>query len=233
MYFPDSSSLSAYLHSRADARKAAFDRKLIPNSNHEFLGWAVPDLRKLAKEMAHEDAEKALSLTLPTHLHEMILLRGFIIGYARWPWQVWQQAVNDFVPYITDWALCDMVCCTLTAIRKHRAEGWEMLRPHWESQEEFRQRFAIVMLMDHYLTDDYLDNVLQVLRELKPQGYYAAMAVGWALQRAFVHHPSRVFPLLSDPAIALESRVLARKKILESLQTPASWRFCVKMLQIS
>ena len=233
MKLNDNASLTAYLRSHTDTRKADFDRKLIPNCTYEFLGWQVPELRKLAKELVHEDADRAWAITGSAEIHEMILLHGFIVGYAAWSWEKWQQAVNDFVPFITNWAICDMVCCTLTTIRAHRAEGWDMLRPYIESHEEFEQRFAVVMLMDHYLTDEYFDRVLEVLKTLQPKGYYAAMAIGWALQTAFLHQPNKVFPLLTDASIALESRVLARKKILESLRTPETWRFCVKILQIN
>lgn len=233
MRFSDSSSLCDYLRSQADTEKAAFDQKLIPGSSHEFLGWAVPELRKLAKELAHKEPQQALALTASSQIHEMILLHGFVIGYARWSWEEWTQYVEDFVPRITDWAICDMVCCTLTLIRKHRAEGWDFLRPYWESGKEFEQRFAVIMLMDHYLTEEYLEKVLDVLRHLPPAGYYAAMAVGWAMQCAFLKKPELVFPLLTDPDIALESRVLARKKILESLRTPQEWRPRVKALKLS
>lgn len=233
MRFSDSSSLCVFLRSQADAKKAAFDRKLIPGSSHEFLGWAVPELRKLAKELAHEEPERALALTASSPIHEMILLHGFVIGYARWGWEEWSRYVEDFIPYITDWAICDMVCCTLTFIRKHRVEGWNFLRTYWESKKEFEQRFAVVMLMDHYLTEEYLEKVLCVLHHLRPEGYYAAMAVGWALQCAFLKNPERVFPLLTDPDIALESRVFARRKIMESLRTPQDWHIRIKMLKLS
>ena len=234
MIFSDTSALIAYLRSHANPRKATFDAQLIPNLQHEILGWAVPALRQLAKDLIRTDAGKALQLTENTaNLHEMILLRGFVIGYAHWEWPQKAQAIQTFIPLITDWAVCDMFCCTLTDIRKHREEGWSMLQQYIESGLEFEQRFAVVMLMEHFLTEDYFDRVINLLRGLQPAGYYASMAVGWALQAAFVHHPDRVFPLLSDTSIDLESRMLARKKILESLRTPENWRFCVKVLKIT
>ena len=232
MTFNDSASLYTYLQSHADARKAAFAQKLIPDCAHEILGWPIPELRKLARQLARKEGDRVWTLTASSNCHEMILLRGFIIGYAPWPWEKWSKAVTDFVPAITDWAICDMVCCSLTFIRKHRAAGWDLLRPYWTSREEFHQRFAVVMLMDHYLTDEYIDRVLEVLQSLKPNGYYAVMAVGWALQSAFVKDPDKVLPLLSSPDIVSESRQMARKKILESLRTPPEWHQWVKALNV-
>ena len=88
------------------------------------------------------------------------------------------------------------------------------------------------MLMDHFLTDEWADRVLEAFVLVRPAGYYAAMAVGWALQAAFIRWPRRVFPLLSKAQVCEESRKMARKKLLESRRTPNEWRMRIKILEI-
>lgn len=229
-------STPEYLHqhllSLADTEYGIFSARLIPNLHRPMMGVRIPALRKLAKELAREDAEAALQLIPDAPTHEEVLLQGFIIGYDRPTWELWKERVRAFVPRMDNWAVCDMVCASLSLIRKHREEGFDFLQPYLSKRDEFEQRFAIVMLMDHFMTEDYREKVLQTLQEVQPAGYYAAMAVGWALQAAFVKWPERVFPLLQDAALETVSRKLARKKILESLRTPAIWRERIKKLSI-
>ncbi len=223
--------LQRYLAAQGSEQRAAFTAKLIPGLSRPLQGIPIPLLRDLGRKLAREDAARAIDHLLTGDTLDEVMLKGFVIGYAKLPWEEWERRVEAFVPLMDNWATCDTVCSSLTLVRKHREEGWDFLRPHWESGEEFRQRFGVIMLMDHFLTDGYAERVLAVLRGLRPAGYYAAMAVGWALQVAFVKWPDRVFPLLVDADIAPESRRLARKKILESLRTPAPWRERVKALR--
>lgn len=230
MPFDTSHSLRTHLQTIADPAYAAFSVRLIPDLKRELLGVRIPVLRQLARQMAKAHAPQALDTILCGQSQEEVMLRGLAIGYAPMQWVEFAQRVNGYVPLIDNWAVCDTVCTSLTLVRSHCEEGWQLLQPHWESQETYRQRFGIVMLMDHYLNEVYSQQVLEVLRRLRPNGYYAAMAAGWALQAAFVRWPEQTMTVLADNETDGEVRRLARKKLLESLRTPAEWRERIKRL---
>lgn len=222
--------LKSHLLSLADPQYAAFSAKLIPNLRAPMLGVRIPQLRQLAKQLARANAERSMDVLLTEETFEEVLLKGLILGYTRMPWPKWAERVAAYVPLIDNWAVCDTVCASLTLVRHHRSEGLDWLLPYAESESEFGQRFAVVMLMNHYLCDDWIDQTLEVIKKLRPAGYYAAMAAGWALQRAFGKWPERIFGLLHDTHIAMEIRRLARKKLLESRCTPQQWRKRIKDL---
>lgn len=228
--FSEADQLHRYLETLADQKYATFSGKLIPNLRYPMIGVRIPALRKLAKEMARTDAVHAMDVLLTELSFEELLLKGFVLGYAHLAWTEWAKRVAAYVPLMNNWAVCDMVCASLTFIRKHRTEGWELLRPYTLSEGEFEQRFAMILLMDHYLTDDWIDHTLDVIKKLQPAGYYAAMAAGWALQRAFVKWPEKVFDLLTDSSIRSDIRLMARKKLLESRCTLPQWRERIKAL---
>lgn len=227
-----SEAIDRRLHMLAEPDYAAFSAKLIPNLNRPLLGVRIPQLRQLAKALLRENPDVATGEAF-THLsHENIALHGFVLGYARMDYALWEPRVAQLVPLLDNWALCDMTCASLTLIRRHRSEGWRFLRSYLRSSDEFGQRFGVVMLMDHFLTDEWADRVLEAFVLVRPAGYYAAMAVGWALQAAFIRWPRRVFPLLSEAQVCEESRKMARKKLLESRRTPNEWRMRIKILEI-
>lgn len=227
-----SEAIDRRLHMLAEPDYAAFSAKLIPNLNRPLLGVRIPQLRQLAKALLRENPDVATGEAF-THLsHENIALHGFVLGYARMDYALWEPCVAQLVPLLDNWALCDMTCASLTLIRRHRSEGWRFLQSYLRNSDEFGQRFGVVMLMDHFLTDEWADRVLEAFVLVRPAGYYAAMAVGWALQAAFIRWPRRVFPLLSKAQVCEESRKMARKKLLESRRTPNEWRMRIKILEI-
>lgn len=227
-----SEAIDRRLHMLAEPAYAAFSAKLIPNLNRPLLGVRIPQLRQLAKALLRENPDVATGEAFSHLSHENIALHGFVLGYARMDYALWEPRVAQLVPLLDNWALCDMTCASLTLIRRHRSEGWRFLQPYLRSSDEFGQRFGVVMLMDHFLTDEWADRVLEAFVLVRPAGYYAAMAMGWALQAAFIRWPRRVFPLLSEAQVCEESRKMARKKLLESRRTPNEWRMRIKSLKI-
>jgi 3-methyladenine DNA glycosylase AlkD len=104
--------------------------------------------------------------------------------------------LENFIPSITNWAVCDCLCSSLKSAKQHLPETWEFLQPYLQSSEEFPLRFAVVMLLDYFLTAEYIDQVLEILQSIRHEGYYVNMAVAWALSAAFVGYREKVLPLL-------------------------------------
>ena len=62
----------------------------------------------------------------------------------------------------------------------------EYLLPYLRSDEEFFIRFGVVMLLDHFITEDYIDLVLEEMDKIHQDAYYVKMAVAWNLSVCFV-----------------------------------------------
>ncbi|MBR2863883.1 MAG: DNA alkylation repair protein [Bacteroidaceae bacterium] len=220
-----------FISDHSNAKQAAFAASLIPDLRHPILGVRLPELRRLAKEMAKGDWRKVLDCELTKASLEEIMLRGFLTGYAKMEWDEHTKRVAEFVTYIDNWSVCDSCCATFTTFRKHREEGWLFLLPYLCSPKEYEQRFGVVMMLDHFLCDEYIDRVLAALSEIYPAGYYCTMAVGWALATAFSKYPDRTFAVLCQEKLLPECRQKACQKILESLRTPPEWRAAIKELK--
>ena len=77
-------------------------------------------------------------------------------------------------------------------------------------------RVVAVMLLNHYLTEEYIDRVLEVLGALDVGEYYASMAVAWAFASAWGKFPDRTRAYLAGHDI---DRVTYRKTLQKCLES--------------
>ncbi len=173
-----------------------FSTQLTPGCK-PVLGVKLPDLRKIAKTIAKGDYRTFLA-ECPDTLHEYLMLQAFVIGYAKADIDVALVLADAFVPKINDWAVNDGFCQNFKIAEKHREKVWEWLAPYAAECSEFSQRMTAVMLLSHFLVEEYLDRVLQRMNDLQYDGYYTKMAVAWCVATAYAKFPERTLLFMRD-----------------------------------
>lgn len=186
------------LEKAADEKYRVFNESLIPGVRKTY-GVRVPFLRTLAKKLA-ADWQDFLTCARDDSQEEL-MLQGVVIGYARMPIAERLQQLTDFIPKIDNWAVCDTVCSTLKFISKDLSGFRLFLEPYMQSSDEFKRRFAIVCLMDYYITDEYIEEVLDYLAATEHPAYYVQMAAAWALSVCFVKYRDLTMPYFRDGLI--------------------------------
>ena len=88
-----------------DKEYQKFQSKLCPNINN-IIGVRIPILRKMAKQIAKENAEEFLNNT-KIEFYEEKMLYGFVIGYMKGNLSEKLKYLDKFVPMIDNWAICD------------------------------------------------------------------------------------------------------------------------------
>lgn len=177
---------------------ADFSKALNPTSL-PMLGVRLPELRKLAKKIAKDDYKKFLGQN-PMDSFEMETLQAMVIGYAKDDLSSILSCAAAFIPKIHDWSVNDSFCQTFKICEKHQNQKicWDFFMKYAQSHREFEVRVVAVMLMSHYLNDDYIDRVIQVLDSLytgerpdKSDYYYAKMGVAWAVATLAAKFPQK------------------------------------------
>jgi len=69
---------------------------------------------------------------------------------------------------------------------------------------------------DFYITEDYIDRVLEILNNIQNEAYYVKMAVAWTIQVAFVKFPEKTIKLLKRNKIDDWTYNKALQKIKQS-----------------
>lgn len=107
--------------------------------------------------------------------------------------------IENFVPKINNWAVCDTFCAGLKQVKKYPEETYELLQKFLKSDEEFSIRFGLVMLLDYYIKEDYLANIFDICDEAAEaekartddkgeplEYYYVKMAIAWLISTCFI-----------------------------------------------
>ena len=164
----------------ADQKYKEFHSGLCPRTNN-IIGVRVPILRNYAKELVKEHEIKELLKQIDNQYYEEIMLQGMLIGLAKEDMKTIQKQIEEFVPKIDNWAICDTFCAGLKMTKKHKEEMWGFIQNYLKSDKEFEIRFGVVMILDYYIEENYLEKDFKIFDSITSQDYYAQMAVAWAL----------------------------------------------------
>ena len=148
------------------------------------LGLHIPDMKKIARELAAGDGMPAMLEGFETAgqglYYEEKLVWGLMLDCMKAPLADRLLHLERFVPQIDNWAVCDTVCgASKWVMRRDRmsvagkggrtsssggASGvreavWDFLERWWGSEREFEVRFAVIMAMCHFLSPEWLDRV--------------------------------------------------------------------------
>ena len=162
-----------------------FSSKLLPGINN-MLGVRLPALRKIAKSIAKEDWKNYLDNVRDDYFEE-VMLQGMVIGYINnTDIDEIISLIRKYVPKINNWSVCDSFCNGLKITNKNKEKMWNFIEEYLSSNYEFEVRFAVVMLLNFYVEEDYVELVLSNLDKIKHDGYYVKMAVAWAISICYV-----------------------------------------------
>ena len=207
-------SIRERLEAMADPKYRKFHAKLCPGMT-DNLGVRTPRLRALAKEIAKGDFRAYLE-NATDDSYEETLLQGMVIGYAKMDFEERLSYITAFVPKIDNWATCDLFCSSLTFTKRNQQTVREFLNQYLSSNNEYFLRFGIVMLLDYYITDEWIDNTLQTLEVIRHEGYYVKMATAWAISVCYIRFPEKTETLLRDNTMDDFTHNKAIQKIRES-----------------
>ena len=98
------------LYQLAEDDYKKFNQKLLPGVER-VLGIRIPVLKQLAKSIAKNDAvtylNEAEEKTHSNSIHEEIMLQGLVLGYAKMKDEERVRYLDEFIPKIQNWAVCD------------------------------------------------------------------------------------------------------------------------------
>ncbi len=174
------------LRGLADEKYREFHGKLIPGVDTVFYGVRVPALRKLARRLVKEDWRGFVELVRDSDVYEMNMLCGMVTALARCDFEEKLEFVERFLPSVNNWAVCDIVCGDMKDVKKNRERMLAFIEPYLESTEEYEVRFAVVILLQYFVTEEYVEEVLARYDKISHPGYYVKMAVAWGISVCFV-----------------------------------------------
>lgn len=219
--------LEKELFEQSEKKQIIYSKNIIPGSK-PLIGVKVPSLRLLAKKIAKEDYMWFLD-NCPDTFFEFEMLQAFVIGYAKDDINNILHYADIFIPQIHDWAVNDAFCQTFTIARKHRDIVWNWLEQYTTEEGrknkcgestsiEFRQRVVAVLLMSHFLVDEYIERVLEMMNRLQCREYYTEMGIAWCVATAYAKYPSQTQRFLEKNELTDWTYNKSIQKMMESFR---------------
>lgn len=141
------------------------------------------------------------------YLKDKKLLAGYLMFYAG---------------EITDWSLCDTPASNMKLIKKNNEYFIGYINDLINTGEEFKIRFGLILLLSHYVNDNYIDYILDKCIILKSNMYYVNMAISWLLCECYIKHKDKTDKYINS--LYLDKFVLNKtiSKICDSYRVTVS-----------
>ncbi len=211
------------LEQEAEEKYRVFSSALIPNIDN-VLGVRIPKLNKLVKELYKTDWKPFLNQ--PCIYMEETMLQGMLIAKTGD-----FELVKQFVPKINNWSVCDKFCNSLKCVKDNKQQVWKFIQPYLKSKKEYNNRFALVIMLEYFIEEDYLAKTFEILNTFNSKKYYAQMAVAWLVSMCFVEFPKETTEFLKTTKLDDWTYNKSIQKIIESLKVEKPTKQKLKLMK--
>ncbi len=221
--------IQKYLLSQADQKYRDFTLPLIPNVDEKsFIGVRLPIVKKYAKELEVKDKEEFLN-SLPHHYHEENILHALILSNIK-DYDEFIRRIDIFLPYVSNWAVCDSICNKY--LNKHLDKLINEIFSWLKSKEIYRVRYAVKCLMNYYLSDEFKEEHLLKVEEVKLDDYYVKMMVAWYLATGLVKNYDSFIKPIEEKKFDKVTHNRAIQKAVESYRVSEEHKTYLKCLKV-
>ena len=178
-----------FLISNKDTKYQDFSENLNICKGYRSIGVRIPRIRDYAKTLSKEYPIDYLLKNIDEEYYEEILLKGFIIGnYNDLTYDKLVFYIDNHLTKIRDWSMCDTFAASLKITKKYQKELWDYINIKLKSKEEFVVRFALVVILNYYICDEYIARIFDVIRNITLDDYYVKMANAWLISYMFINY---------------------------------------------
>lgn len=191
----DYKNYEKYLISLQDLEYKKFHSGLT-KTKYEIIGIRVPQMRKIASEIYKGNLTEYLKTT-DNNYYEEIFIRGIVISKIK-DIDLLIEEFNKFISKIDNWAICDSFCNSLKILAKYKEKFWNIILKILKSDDEFIVRTAIILILNYYIDEKYLDDIFNIFDNLNTDKYYINMAMAWTICEMYIKYKDRTLKYLEN-----------------------------------
>ena len=167
----------AELFSLQDKQYAAFQSKVIPAvETDKIIGVRTPELRAFAKKLVKDEDIASFLTSLPHQYFDEDQLHAFVISMEK-DFDKCIAEIEAFLPFIDNWATCDQL--SPKAFKKEPEKLLSYICAWIKSYKVYTVRFAIGMLMQHFLDERFDPKYADMVAAVRSEEYYINMMIAW------------------------------------------------------
>lgn len=197
-----------------DEEYKAFHAKLMPTIDSDrIIGIRTPKLRKLAKDLWKKTVITEFLDELPHHYYEENNLHGLFIEQMK-DFDACIAALDRFLPFVDNWATCDMMAPKV--LGKGKEKLLFAIRRWIAAEPVYEVRFAIGMLMRHFLDEDFKTEYADMVAVVSSPEYYINMMRAWYFATALAKQYDAILPYLTERRLDTWTHNKTIQKAIES-----------------
>lgn len=198
--------------------------KIIPNIDAErIIGVRTPLLRAFAKDLVKK-SKSSLDISrtttdflekLPHKYFDENQLHAFIICEEK-DFEKCMNRIERFLPYIDNWATCDQLSPKIFRKQENRKALLPYIDKWIKSPHCYTIRFAIGLLLQHFLDEEFKEEYLDKAASVRSDEYYVKMMVAWYFATALAKQYDAALPFIEEKRLEKWTHNKAIQKAIES-----------------
>ena len=207
-------SIRDHLLSLQDEKYNIFCSALMPTvDSGSVIGIRTPLLRRYAKQLAKEGSNDRFMLALPHTYYEENNLHAFLIEQLG-DFEKTVRALDAFLPYVDNWATCDSM--NPKVLGKYPDRLWPEIQRWLQSEHPYTVRYAIGLLMRHYLDTHFCAEYPKRIAAIRSEEYYVNMMISWYFATALAKQYEAILPYITERRLPIWIHNKTIQKAIES-----------------
>ena len=202
-----------YLNNIGEEKYKDFNSKLVL-TKYKMYGIKVPILRDIAKKISKTNIISFLDI-VKSNSYEEVMIEGIVISYIK-EVDLCVKYFNKFINKIDNWAICDTCISSMKIVNKNKELFLKQIKKYIKSKNEYVVRVGVVLLLNYYIEDSYIDLVFDIINSINRDNYYINMAIAWLVSVCFVKYRNKTFKYLNDNKLNRFTYNKSIQKIIES-----------------
>ena len=212
-----------------DLKYRDFHAKLLPGIEKEkIIGIRTPILRKFAREFAKTQEAQEFLQELPHQYYEENNLHLMLVTQIR-DYEQCLEEVKRFVPYIDNWATCDLPLPK--CFEKHKDELIMDVKNWINSKDTYIIRYGIGVLLRLYLDEGFKDEYPKLVAGVISDEYYVNMMIAWYFATALAKQWDTVIVYLEERKLPEWVHRKTIQKAIESYRITKEQKEYLRMLR--
>ena len=217
------------LKENQDEKYRDFQSSLLPNLKKQvIIGVRTPALRNIAKDLIKEKSYSDFLTKLPHFYFEENQIHAFIISQLK-DFNDCIKLMDKFLPYIDNWATCDQTSPKI--FKSHKTQLLVYINKWLKSDHSYTVRFAIGMLMRHFLDEDFKSQYVETVCSIKSKDYYVNMEIAWYLATALSKQWEKTIPFITKAYLDTWTLKKTIQKAKESRRISSEQKLYLKSLK--
>ncbi len=203
------------LNKNIDIKYKNFSMNLLPGVNN-ILGIRLPVLRSMSKEIIKSDYKYFLD-SYKEDFFEEVMLKAFVIGLIK-DIDESKYFISKFIPKIDNWSINDSFCSSLKIAKTNQEEIFDIVKKSIKIEETYTIRFSLVMMINYYINDEYIEEIFDLISQIRLNSYYVNMAMAWLLTEIYINYNEKLINFLYENELSTDIIKMLIRKVKDSYQ---------------